>query len=55
MGVSKAEQNAKAFLKTADGIVLAETFPRIKAHKQRRKVLELIRTLTDDGALGDDA
>ena len=46
--VAKTEQAAHIFLMTAEGIELAEAFPRIKAAKQRRKILELVRSLADD-------
>ncbi len=36
------------FLATPEGMALAEAFPRIRGDRQRRKILELIRTLADD-------
>ena len=45
---SEAEQMVHNFLITTEGIELAEAFPRIKSAKLRRKLLELVRTLSED-------
>ncbi|MDI7776600.1 helix-turn-helix transcriptional regulator [Asticcacaulis sp. EMRT-3] len=45
---SETEQFVHGFLVTTEGIELAEAFPRIKAAKLRRKILDLVRTLADD-------
>ena len=41
------EQSLHGFLMTPEGIELASLFPRLTP-KQRRRILELVRTLTDD-------
>lgn len=45
---SESEQYVHGFLMTTEGIELAATFPRIKNPKFRRRVLELVRTLSED-------
>ncbi len=45
---SESEQFVHGFLMTTEGIELAEAFPRIKNSKQRRRILELVRTLAED-------
>ena len=45
---SESEQFVHEFLMTTEGIELAEAFPRIKAAKHRRKILELVRSLAED-------
>jgi transcriptional regulator with XRE-family HTH domain len=45
---SESEQFVHGFLMTTEGIELAEAFPRIKNTKQRRRILELVRTLAED-------
>lgn len=47
---SASEQTVSSFLLTAEGGELAATFPHVKSAKQRRKILELVRTLSDDDA-----
>lgn len=44
---SRSEQSVHGFLMTPEGIELAGLFPRLTG-KQRRRILELVRTLTDD-------
>lgn len=44
---SRGKQGANAFLSTAEGIELAQSFPRITSAKHRRKILELVRSLAD--------
>jgi transcriptional regulator with XRE-family HTH domain len=46
-GTSESEYAVQSFLATSEGIELAEAFPRIKVPKQRRKILELVRSLAD--------
>ncbi len=43
------EGTVNAFLATAEGIELAEAFPRIKNGKHRRRIVELVRALSEDG------
>jgi transcriptional regulator with XRE-family HTH domain len=45
---SESELTATSFLATAEGIQLAEAFPRIISPRYRRKILDLVRTLADD-------
>ena len=45
---SASEQFVHDFLMTTEGIELAEAFPRIKAARVRRKILELVRSLSED-------
>lgn len=47
---SSSEKFVHGFLMTTEGIELAEAFPRIQSAKFRRRVLELVKTLADDGA-----
>lgn len=46
---SESERYAHDFLMTTEGVELASLFPRMSP-KQRRRILELVRTLTDDDA-----
>lgn len=43
------EGAVNAFLATAEGIELAEAFPRIQNPKHRRRIVELVRALSEDG------
>ena len=43
---SESERYAQNFLMTSEGVELASLFPRM-TQKQRRRILELVRTLTD--------
>ena len=45
---SESERHIQDFLITAEGIELAEAFPRLKSAKHRRKILDLVRTLAED-------
>ena len=45
---SHSEQFVHGFLMTTEGIELAEAFPRIRNAKLRRRILELVRTLSED-------
>ena len=45
---SLTEKLIHGFLMTTEGIELAESFPRIRSAKYRRRVLELVRTLAED-------
>lgn len=44
---SEGEQSLHGFLMTPEGIELASLFPHLTS-KQRRRILELVRTLTED-------
>ena len=44
---SESERYTQSFLMTAEGVELASLFPRLST-KQRRRILELVRTLADD-------
>jgi len=44
---SDAERTVSDFLMTSEGIELAETFPRIKNPKLRRRVVELTKALAE--------
>jgi transcriptional regulator with XRE-family HTH domain len=48
-GEPSAEQSIGSFLTSAEGQELAASFPRIRAPRQRRKILELVKALADDG------
>ena len=45
---SESDRFTHAFLMTPEGVELASLFPRMTP-KQRRRILELVRTLADDG------
>ena len=45
---SDSEQFVHGFLMTTEGIELAEAFPRIKAPRLRRRLLDLVRTLAEE-------
>lgn len=45
---SDSEKFVHEFLMTTEGIELAEAFPRIKSAKHRRKILDLVRSLSED-------
>lgn len=44
---SESEQFVHGFLRTTEGIELAEAFPRVKSPKVRRRVLELVRAMAE--------
>lgn len=46
---SESERYTHEFLMTTEGVELASLFPKL-AGKQRRRILELVRTLADDDA-----
>jgi transcriptional regulator with XRE-family HTH domain len=43
-----SERRAHAFLLTAEGLELAQTYPQIKSAKQRRKIAELVHAMAGD-------
>ncbi len=45
---SKTEQVVNSFLVSGEGIELAEAFPRIRSARQRRKILDLVRSMADE-------
>jgi transcriptional regulator with XRE-family HTH domain len=45
---SDSERFVHDFLMTTEGIELAEAYPRIKSAKHRRKILDLVRSLSED-------
>jgi len=45
---STSEQMVHGFLMTSDGIELASSFPRIGNGRQRRRLVELVRSLADE-------
>jgi transcriptional regulator with XRE-family HTH domain len=47
-GQSVSEIAVNTFMATAEGIELAQAFPRIKFGKHRRKILDLVRVLADE-------
>lgn len=48
-GVAEApRQFVNDFIMTAEGLEMAEAFPRIRKAKARRRVLDLVKTLADD-------
>ncbi|ESQ79172.1 Cro/Cl family transcriptional regulator [Asticcacaulis sp. YBE204] len=47
-GISSGESAVQAFLNTGEGIELAEAFPRITSARQRRQVLDRVKSLVDD-------
>ena len=44
------QSQMQAFLLTAEGVELATTFPRIQPSRVRRRILDLVRAMVDDGA-----
>ena len=44
---SDSERSVHDFLATSDGVELAEAFPRIRNAQRRRKVLELVKALSE--------
>ena len=48
--MSSPDTRAQDFLLSAEGMELAETFPKITRSRLRRKVLELVRTLVEPEA-----
>ena len=42
------EDAVNAFLATSEGIALAEAFPRIANPKHRRRIVDLVRALSED-------
>jgi len=45
---SDSEQFVHGFLMTTEGVELAEAFPQIKNPKHRRRILDLVRSLSED-------
>lgn len=45
---SISENTVNAFLLTSEGLDLAQTFPRIKSAKLKRRILELVQTVARD-------
>lgn len=45
------QSQMQAFLLTAEGVELATTFPRIQPSRVRRRILDLVRAMVDDGAV----
>jgi transcriptional regulator with XRE-family HTH domain len=45
---SETEQFIHGFLMTTEGVELAEAFPRIRNAKQKRRLLDLVRALTEE-------
>lgn len=45
---TSVEQRIHNFLRTLEGIELAEAFPRVKTAKLRRRILDLVRALGDE-------
>lgn len=43
-----AEQAVHDFLATAEGLELAEAFPRIRVARHRRRIVDLVRSLADE-------
>lgn len=46
--------SVQEFLLTPEGMELATTFPRIRRSRVRRRVLDLVRSVAEDGAGGAD-
>jgi transcriptional regulator with XRE-family HTH domain len=46
--LSAGENAISIFLKTGEGVELAEVFPKIRRTTARQKVSDLVRTLTDE-------
>lgn len=51
---NEQEQQVHAFLMTVEGIELAETFPRVRNAKHRRRLLELVRAMAEDNSDKDE-
>ncbi|CAL4869309.1 hypothetical protein MMA231_03601 (plasmid) [Asticcacaulis sp. MM231] len=45
---SDSERFVHEFLMTTEGIELAEVYPRVRSATHRRKILDLVRALSDD-------
>jgi len=52
---SQAERVVQEFLSTAEGMELAEVFPRIHRARVRRQVLDLVRSMADEATRTDAA
>ena len=50
---SAAEQTVQSFLRTPEGLELARLFPRIARGPLRRRILELVRAASLEGAEGE--
>ena len=48
-----SRETVQDFLLTPEGMELAQTFPRISQPRVRRKILELVRIMSDDPAVAD--
>lgn len=44
---SLSERSIKSFMMTAEGVELAQSFPKVKNASFRRKITELVKTLAD--------
>jgi transcriptional regulator with XRE-family HTH domain len=47
---SQSEQTVNEFLVTGEGVELAAAFPKVRSAKLRRKILDLVRTLSETEA-----
>ncbi|HTN41893.1 MAG TPA: helix-turn-helix transcriptional regulator [Asticcacaulis sp.] len=45
---SESERNVHGFLMTTEGVELAQSFPLIRSPRRRRKILDLVRSLTEE-------
>jgi transcriptional regulator with XRE-family HTH domain len=48
-GEGESEQNVHDFLMTAEGLELASLFPRVRRSTLRRRLLDLVRAIVEDG------
>ncbi|HEX6860313.1 MAG TPA: helix-turn-helix transcriptional regulator [Caulobacteraceae bacterium] len=54
MAEPSTEQFVTEFLMTPEGLELAELFPKIRKGRVRRRVLDLVRSMVEEEAGGDD-
>jgi len=45
---SESERKVHSFLMTTEGVELAQSFPLIQSPRRRRKILDLVRSLTEE-------
>ena len=46
--LSESERHVHSFLMTTEGVELAQSFPLIRSPRRRRKILDLVRSLTEE-------
>ncbi len=52
--ISSAERSINVFLSTPEGLELSRSFPNVRSARQRRRIVDLVRSLAEDDETEDD-